>query len=80
MAQGHRTRAILDPVGARAYHRVMASVAQITTAEQLLETSGLGRCELPHGELVMMTPAGFEHGRIVSEITVPLGAFVKEHR
>lgn len=27
----------------------------------------------------MMAPAGFEHGRIVSAITVPLGAFIKEH-
>ena len=57
----------------------MASVAQITTAEQLLETPGLGRCELLRGELVMMTPAGFEHGRIVSAITAPLAVFVKEH-
>jgi len=27
----------------------------------------------------MMSPAGFEHGRIVASITVPLGSFVKEN-
>jgi hypothetical protein len=31
------------------------------SAQELLETPGLGRCELLHGELIRMTPAGFEH-------------------
>jgi len=28
----------------------------------------------------MMSPAGFEHGHVVANITVPLGSFVKENR
>ncbi len=46
----------------------MATVDHIMTAVELLQTSGLGRCELVHGELIQMTPAGFEHGRIAAEI------------
>jgi len=57
----------------------MATTEQITTAEQLLHTPGLGRCELLRGELIMMSPAGFEHGRIVINITVPLGNYLREH-
>jgi len=56
----------------------MATTEQVTTADQLLHTPGLGRCELLRGELIMMSPAGSEHGHIVANITVPLGAFVKE--
>jgi Uma2 family endonuclease len=56
----------------------MTSIQEITTAKQLLETPGLGRCELVAGELIMMSPAGFEHGVIVGNIHVCLGAFVKQ--
>ncbi len=53
----------------------MATIQQITTAEQLLQAPGLGRSELIRGELVMMTPAGFEHGRVVMR----LGEFLSSH-
>ena len=46
----------------------MATVQEITTAEQLLEAPDLGRCELVRGELVMMSPAGYEHGVIAGNI------------
>jgi Uma2 family endonuclease len=58
----------------------MATTDRITTAAQLLKASGLGRCELVRGELIMMSPAGLEHGSIIVNITVSLAAFVKEHR
>src|SRR3972149_1026687 len=54
----------------------MSEIGQITTAEQLLHASGLGRCELLRGELVMMSPSGFEHGRLVTSVSTPLDIFV----
>ena len=50
---------------------------QITTAEQLFRTPTLGRCELVRGELFMMTPSGFEHGRIVARLSARLASFVE---
>jgi Uma2 family endonuclease len=44
---------------------------QITTAEQLW-TANLPHCELVAGELVMMSPAGFDHGRYASKIVTAL--------
>jgi Uma2 family endonuclease len=55
----------------------MATIEHITTAEQLLEAPDLGRCELVRGELVMMSPAGFEHGRIVSRMNRRLEGYVE---
>jgi Uma2 family endonuclease len=55
----------------------MATVDQITTAEQLLEASWLQHCELIRGELVMMSPAGFDHGRFAINVGSALANFVK---
>lgn len=55
----------------------MATVDRLMTAAELFETPGLGRCELVHGELILMTPAGFEHGRISAEIGGLLRDFVR---
>lgn len=57
----------------------MAVTVQITTAEQLLHAPELGRCELVRGELIMMSPAGFEHGRVVVNVTLPLAEYLKQH-
>ena len=46
----------------------MATVTHFMTAEQLLQTPGLGRCELLRGELVLMSPAGSEHGWIAANV------------
>ncbi len=58
----------------------MATIEQVTTAEQLLQTPGLGRCELLRGELVLMSPAGSEHGGIAANVAAALVAFVKKNR
>ncbi len=67
----------------------MAITLPITTAEQLLEAEelgllrakGLGRCELVRGELVtVVSPAGVEHGRIVSRIDSRISQFVEQRR
>ena len=52
----------------------------ITTAEQLADAPDLGRCELVRGELIMMSPAGSEHGGIIAEFTAILRDFVKDHK
>ncbi len=57
----------------------MATIIHNTTAEQLLHVPGLGRCELLRGALVMMSPAGLEHGRVVGRIHARLGPFVEQH-
>jgi len=58
----------------------MTTASHITTAEQLLNASGMGRCELVRGELAMTTPAGYEHGQIVGALHVALALFVKQNQ
>ncbi len=48
----------------------MATIQHVTTAEQLLAAGDIGRCELVRGELITMSPAGSEHGWMVSQIAV----------
>jgi Uma2 family endonuclease len=57
----------------------MATVQEITTAEQLLEAPDLGRCELVRGELVMMSPAGYEHGDVAGRVHGFLFHFVRQN-
>src|SRR3990172_5835472 len=57
----------------------MATTEHLTTAGQLREASGLGRCELVRGELVMMSPAGSRNGSVVARLTGRLVGFVDEH-
>lgn len=56
----------------------MATTQGISTAEQLLEATGLGRCELVRGELIMMSPAGFEHGRLSARLAHRLTEVVEK--
>jgi Uma2 family endonuclease len=55
----------------------MAAIAQNVTSEQLLQTPGLEHCELLRGELVIMSPAGFEHGLIAHRVSLLLGEFLR---
>ena len=58
----------------------MSVASSITTAEQLLaRASELGRCELVRGELIMMSPAGFRHGRIAAKLAHLLLGHVEKH-
>ena len=58
----------------------MSTTISITTAEQLFEAGDIGRCELVRGELIMMSPAGSEHGGIIGELSGILWNFVRACR
>ena len=57
----------------------MAATESITKARDLLDSPGLGRCELVRGELFTMNPCGFRHGRIASRIGARFQVFVEEN-
>ena len=59
--------------------RLPVSTATFTTAEQLWRNHPNGRCELVRGELLMMSPAGSEHGWVIMNIAAPLATFVRSH-
>ena len=54
------------------------ATAQITAAE-LWKMRDIGRCEILYGELIMMSPAGAEHGVVAARIARLLGDFVERH-
>ena len=57
----------------------MAVAEKLLTAQDLLAMPDDGsRYELVRGELRTMAPAGHEHGGVAVNITVPLGAYVKQ--
>lgn len=59
----------------------MSVTIQPLTAEALLAMSStLGRAELLDGELIRMSPAGFEHGSITLKLAWPIARHVEEHQ
>jgi Uma2 family endonuclease len=58
----------------------MSIASTITTAEQLLKAGDIGRCELVRGELRMMSPSGYPHGRFTARLAKLLANFVDERR
>jgi len=52
----------------------------IKTAEELLRTPDLGRCELVRGAVRMMKPAGGEHGRVTAYLSFLLGTHIVNNR
>jgi Uma2 family endonuclease len=56
----------------------MPATGRMMTAEEFEKLpSGRERYELVNGELITMTPAGFDHGAIVVNLTVALGQHVR---
>jgi Uma2 family endonuclease len=57
----------------------MTTTTKPITADELFAMGDIGRCELIHGELVMMSPAGAEHGVIALRFGGELRTFVDAH-
>jgi len=59
----------------------MSVTTQPLTADALLAMSStVGRSELLDGELIRMSPAGFEHGSITLKLAWPIARYVEEHQ
>lgn len=57
-----------------------ATVTKPITAEELLKMGDIGRCELVRGEIVHMTPAGFEHGGYAGEFGFRVKMYVDKRK
>jgi len=66
--------------GFAAAHAAGSTTGGTTTAEDLLAAGDIGRCELVGGTVVMMSPAGFEHGVITQRIAAMLHAHVSARK
>jgi Uma2 family endonuclease len=55
------------------------AASKLVTADELISMRDIGRCELIYGELVMMSPAGAEHGVVAGRIFRFVAPFVEEH-
>jgi Uma2 family endonuclease len=53
---------------------------KLITAEELFEMGDIGRVELIRGEIVRMSPAGSEHGRIAAKVLRLIGSFTEERK
>ncbi len=58
---------------------VSVASTHLLTADDLLAKGDIGRCELIYGELVMMSPAGLEHGVVAMRFGRYLAAWVDDH-
>jgi len=57
----------------------MSTTTKPITADELYAMGDIGRCELIYGELVMMSPAGAQHGMVALRIGRLIAAYVDEH-
>jgi Uma2 family endonuclease len=58
----------------------MSTTTRVTAAELLELPTGLGkRHELVAGELRMMSPSGWPHGKVVGKLHTRLGVFIEQH-
>ncbi len=60
--------------------QAITSQPRLITADELSAMGDIGRCELIRGNLIMMSPAGYQHGDIAQNIAFHLSAFVRKHK
>ena len=56
----------------------MSVTSRIVTADELAAMPGVGRVELIRGELIRMSPAGFEHGKLTARLSWRIARHVEE--
>lgn len=56
------------------------TAGKLMTADELFALGDTGRCELIYGELVKMSPSGFDHGRIAATIASLLRQHVQPRK
>ena len=58
----------------------MSITTKLITGEELLAMGDIGRCELIYGEVVRMSPSGFEHGHITARLANLLQSWNDQHK
>ncbi len=58
---------------------VAPAKTKLVTAEELLQLSSKSRYELVKGELIEISPPGYEHGSIVMNLAVPIANHVTNY-
>jgi hypothetical protein len=58
----------------------MATIERLLTADEYFALGDIGPSELLRGELVMMSPAFYIHGRVVTRLDTALANFVSPRR
>jgi Uma2 family endonuclease len=58
----------------------MATTSKLITGEELFAMGDIGRCELLYGEIVRMSPSGFEHGHVTARLARLLDTRNDKHK
>jgi Uma2 family endonuclease len=56
----------------------MSVTSRVLTADELSAMPDVGRAELIRGELIRMSPAGFEHGKLTARLSWRIAQHVEE--
>jgi Uma2 family endonuclease len=58
----------------------MATTSKLITGEELFAMGDIGRCELMYGEIVRMSPSGFEHGHVSARLARLLDSWNEKYK
>jgi len=58
----------------------MSTTSKLITGEELLAMGDIGRCELIYGEVLKISPSGFEHGSVTALLAHLLSTWNDRHK